>query len=399
MTGAMPPRGQNPADYASAVQPILFKHCVQCHSPGQVAPFSLLTYEDARKWAPMIAQATASRRMPPWKAASDVGEFQDENRLSQVEVDRIASWHQAGTPRGDASFERSPNLPPSGWPMGKPDLVLVPGKAYPLAAGGVDEYRHFSLPTKLKETRYVRAVAVSPGVRNAVHHVVLFIDDLGVSQDLEKSNDDGKAGYPGSTFPGFIPSGCIGIWAPGWGAVRLPEGTGIELKKGTTLVAQIHYNKTGKDELDRSRIGLYFTAKRPARRMEVEWFLKQSFAIPPGGANHRIEASFAIDRDTLLHSVWPHMHLIGKSMSAELVKPDGSITPVIKIENWDFKWQLQYRLKTPLLLPKGSELRISAIYDNSANNPNNPNKPPKEIRYGEYSRQEMMVLVGFVTDP
>jgi hypothetical protein len=385
-------------DYATNVQPILFRNCIKCHSPGQIAPFSLLTYEDARKWAPMIAQATASRKMPPWKAVQGYGDIDHEGALSDQDRETLQQWDALGEPRGDASLERAPTLSTSEWPFGAPDLVLEQKKPYNVSAEGVDEYRYFVYKPNLKITRQVKAVAVSPGAKKTVHHVILFVDDMGIAEMLEQTAGDGKPGYPGFGNPKFIPSASLGGWVPGFGALKAPEGTVFELKPSSTIVAQIHYHKSGIAEKDQTKIGIYFTSEPKAKVIRSAWFQNEGIYIPAGAKKHLVTTEFPVEQDLTLYALLPHMHLIGKSMTVQLKRKDGSLTPILKVADWDFRWQLLYRLKHPLKIPKDSHLVVVAEYDNSAENPNNPNSPPKVVKYGETSKQEMCLLFALVTE-
>jgi hypothetical protein len=173
-------------NYAEHIAPILNKRCAECHRPGEVAPFSLIGYDNAKKWSAMVAQATSSGLMPPWKATEGYGEFLDVNRLSPEEIETIKRWNEAGARRGNAKKEPAAPKFESEWPLGKPDLVLSPPKAYKLAAEGEDVYRNFVIPTNSKEPMFVKAMAVKPGNAKVVHHVIAFLDNNGASKKLEE---------------------------------------------------------------------------------------------------------------------------------------------------------------------------------------------------------------------
>jgi hypothetical protein len=217
----------NPKDrlvtFSDDVAPLLYKHCTPCHRPGEVAPFSLVNYDDARKWSKNIARVTRKRTMPPWKAVSGYGEFEDENRLSDEEIALLEAWAEAGAPRGDVSREPSPPKFSSEWPLGKPDMVIKIPKPYEIAAEGRDDYRNFPIPTGFTESKWVTAMDVKPGNRRVVHHVIAFLDHRGRALQREKQTTDGQPGY--STFGGigFAPDGALGGWAPGLRARHLPK--------------------------------------------------------------------------------------------------------------------------------------------------------------------------------
>jgi hypothetical protein len=294
-------------------------------------------------------------------------------------------------------MERAPEIPSSGWPLGEPDLVVQPPRPYDLEAGGSDVYRYFVMPTNLKETRYVRAVAMSPGVRQSVHHAILFLDNTGISKSIERELSDGQPGYPGFGNPKFIPDGVVGGYLPGLRVFDLPKDTAFELKPGSVIVAQVHYHKTGKPERDLSRIGFYFADKPPKRILRSGWFQSTEIKIPANDPSYKLRTEFPIERDSKIYALIPHMHFLGKSMAIVLERPDGSQVPALKVEDWDFNWQLLYFLNNPIAAPKGSKLVVVSEYDNSENNPNNPHKPPRTVRYGESSRQEMQLVFALVT--
>jgi mono/diheme cytochrome c family protein len=387
---------ENPT-YAEHIAPILNKHCVQCHRPGEVAPFPLIGYDNAKKWATMAKVVTGSRQMPPWKAKEGFGEFADSNRLSDVQVATIKKWEEMGSPRGDA--KREPQAPTfaSDWPLGKPDLTVSQKQPFKVDSEGTDEYRNFVIKTDYKEPRWVTAMDVKPGNARIVHHVIVFVDNRGQAEKLEAATKDGQEGY--STFGGvgFIPSGSFGGWAPGMRPRMLPTGKAFKLEPGARLVMQVHYNKSGKPETDLTKVGLYFAKSPVDQQVELAWFFNVFLRIPAGAKNHRQTYSQPIPADITVYGVMPHMHLLGKEMKAWAVKPDKGIIPLIHVVDWDFKWQLNYLFKEPVNIPKGSTVFVEAIYDNSAENPNNPSSPPRQVNVGEKTTDEMQLLVAAYT--
>ncbi|MGV3617200.1 MAG: ascorbate-dependent monooxygenase [Fimbriimonas sp.] len=394
------PKGKAPAKptYASDVAPILNARCVECHRPGEVAPFSLVGYENAKKWSGMTANVTEKGIMPPWKAAHGYGEFQGENRLTEVETATLRNWHNGGAPRGDRKKEPAPPKFSSDWTLGTPDLIISPSKPYKLDAEGADVYRNFVIRTDHKEPIWVKAIDVRPGNKKVVHHVIAFLDEKGASHELEKRQNDGQEGYitaGGGT--GFIPSGALGGWAPGVRARRSPDGTAFKLYPGTTIVMQVHYHKSGKPEEDKTQLGLYFAKEPIEREMFLHWVFNFNLNIPPGAKEHKMTRTYTYGRDETIYSVMPHMHLIGKSMKSWLEYPDGTTKPLVHVDKWDFNWQLVYALKEPIKVPAGTKQHIEAIYDNSADNPYNPNTPPKPVRWGEETTDEMFLMITAFT--
>ncbi|MCC2670975.1 MAG: resA 3, partial [Armatimonadetes bacterium] len=248
--------------YHRDVAPILQERCQSCHRPGQVAPFSLLSYKEAKSWGSEIKAFTGNRQMPPWLAEPGHGEFQDVRRLSDGEVATLASWVDGGMPEGNPKQAAPARQWSDEWMLGKPDLVLTAPEEYEVAASGPDDFRVFVLPTGLTEGKQVVAVDFKPGNARVVHHVVSFVDTSGKGRELDAA--DPGPGY--SSGPGGvkIPSVSIqGVWAPGNLPRFLPKGVARPLPKGADVVIQVHYHKTGKVERDKTQMALYF-GKEPA---------------------------------------------------------------------------------------------------------------------------------------
>jgi hypothetical protein len=377
------------------VAPILNEHCVSCHRPGDVGPFSLVGYDNAKKYSAMILSATSSKRMPPWKAVHGYGSFLDENVLSTDKLATLKKWNDAGAPKGKEKATSIPKALPKGeWALGKPSFTLTPKKAFKLGAEGDDVYRNFVFDLGNTEPVYVTAMDVLPGNKKVVHHVIAFLDAKGQSVRHEQRNTDGQEGY--STTGGgvgFMPSGALGGWAPGVRARHTAKGMAFVVNPGTKIVCQVHYHKSGKDELDQTRLGIYTTPEKPEKVSDIYWAANPMFKIPAGEKNHRVAWTETIPADATIYTVMPHMHLLGKSMKARIVTPEGKEIPLVFVDQWDFNWQLVYNLKDPLFVTKGTKLHIEAFYDNSTDNPHNPNQKPRAVTWGEQTTDEMALLV------
>ena len=369
------------------IAPILFQRCAPCHHPGEVAPFSLLTYADAAKRPGWIHEVARRRLMPPWKAVPGYGEFVNPWRLSDEEIRLLKAWADAGAPEGDPA-----DLPPtpkfeSGWKLGEPDLVLEMPDAFEVPAGGPDIYQYFVLPLPIEEDRWIRAVEFLPGNPRVVHHAIFFLDTRHAARKLD-AKDPGP-GYQRFGGPGFLPSGGLAGWAPGMQPIVAPPGASRRLPARADLVMQIHYHPSGKAETDRSRVGLYF-AKGPSKyELGGIPLVNRQFVIPAGARAHRVTTSLKLPVDVTLVSVTPHMHYRGKEMKVHAVLPDGTRRPLIWIRDWDWNWQLRYEYAEPIRLPKGTTVHLEAIYDNSADNPANPVVPPVPVRWGDATEDEM----------
>ncbi len=385
--------------YTKDIAPILNEHCAACHRPGEIGPFSLLTYADASKRADFIAEITSDRRMPPWKADPGVVHFRGERRLAADEIQLIAEWAAAGAPEGDAAAAPTPPEFSDGWQLGEPDMVLKMPKPFEISEGGNDVYRCFVVPIPIEEDRMVSAVEFRAGNARVVHHAIMFLDSNGQGRKLD--GKDGQPGFPCFGGPGIVPTGGLGAWAPGAMPHPLPEGLAKYIRKGSDLVMQVHYHPTGKPETDQSVVGLHF-AKAPTERVVTGVAILQTdLKIPAGAAHCHVRASSQrLPADVHVMGISPHMHNLGKQIRVVAVDPTGRrVAPLITIKDWDFNWQGAYEFERPIRLPKGSRFRVEAVYDNSAENPNNPNDPPKEVKWGEGTNDEMcLVTVQVFTD-
>ncbi len=374
--------------FSKHVAPILWRSCAGCHRPGEVGPFSLLTYRDAAKRADFIKQVTISRRMPPWKPHPGFGVFLDDLRLTDRELELLAEWADTGAEEGNPADLPPPPEFPSGWALGEPDLVVKMPEPFPVVAGGGDIHRAFVLPLHLDRDRPVVAIELRPGNRKVVHHSGIFADGRGTLHLRDRAE-------PG---PGFRASlGGVDIrrprlieWTPGTRPRPWPEGVAKVLKKGTDLVLFIHYHPTGKLELDQSAIGLYFGDVPPVRFMKDIPLTTTRIDIPPGARRHEITLEATLPTDAHAFGLIPHGHLLMRELRLVAVLPDGRVQPMLWIEDWDLNWQGQYQFLKPVKLPEGTRLRLSAYYDNSAGNLRNPNSPPRRVRYGPDSADEML---------
>ncbi len=353
----------------------------------------LVTYQDARPWAKAIRDAVRSRKMPPWFAdePAESGRYKllNDRRLTDAEIGTLAAWAESGAAEGDRREARPARVWPVGWNLvsqhdekpREPDAVFEIPQAFEVPAKGEVEYQYFVVPTGFREDRWVQAVEVRPGSRNVVHHVVVYIRE------------------PGSTWrPSSSPTGAhsptksdiLQVYAPGTAPEVWADGMAKLIPAGSDLVFEIHYTPNGKRTTDRTRVGMVFAASRPEKRVLTLQMSNERFVIPPGDPNYRVTVWGSLPNDALLLGFFPHMHLRGKAFEFTRILGNGLPETMLKVSHYDFHWQLAYRLATPVLLKKGTRLEWIAWFDNSANNPRNPD-PSAEVRYGEQSREEMMV--------
>lgn len=387
--------GEGEVTYSSHIARILQDNCQNCHRDGQVAPFAIENYDDAVRWQSEIVAYTKSRLMPPWKAAPAVGHFSNDLSLSDEEIKLIENWAQQGTPKGNVA-----DMPPTpkfndDWAVGQPDLVIEMPEEYTVAPEGEDDYRHFIIPYEASEHRFIESVDVKPGNPGVVHHVIAYVDTSGKARELDAA--DPGPGYTRFGDVGFKPASVLGGWAPGTRPFKTPLGSGRWLPKKCDIVLQVHYYRTGFEERDRTKVGVYFSkSPRPVpTRLAVA--INREFNIPKDVKHHEVRAECRIEEASYLYAITPHMHLVGETMSVTAHLPDGEQLPLIRIDDWDFNWQTTYRYRDLHLLPAGTIVKLVATFDNSADNPNNPNSPPQEIGWGEKTTDEMCIaFLGLV---
>ena len=371
--------------FARDVAPILYRHCATCHHPGEVAPFPLLTYQDAAKRAKLIAAVTASRYMPPWQPEPGYGHFQGERRLRDADIATLRRWAEAGAPLGNpAQLPPAPQFP-TGWQLGTPDMTVRMPKPFSIAADGPDQYMCFVIPLHLTADKYVRALEFRPETRSVVHHALFLLDAGHIGRRLGES-------YPCFGTPGFLPSGALGGWTPGMQPARMPDGLQLVLRKGSDLVMQIHYHPTGKPETDQSTLGLYFADKPPTKWVADIALGSHQIDIPPGERAYKVRDHFTTPVDVEAVGIIPHAHYICKEMEGWAILPDGRKQWLIRIRDWNFNWQEQYRYVTPVKLPADTDLQMEFTYDNSDANPRNPNHPARRVVWGPDTTDEMAGL-------
>ena len=375
--------------YTRDIAPLLFTHCAECHRPGEVAPFSLLTYDDAASRADFLAEMTGKGLMPPWKAEIGHGRFLGERHLTKAEVDLLAAWAAAGAPEGHADdLPPQPEFP-SGWRLGVPDLVLEAPASFEVPADGPDLFQHWVIPIDIPEDKTIIGFEFRPGNPSVVHHAILFLDSMGAAR--RKDAETPEPGFVTFGSIGVPTSGMIGVWTPGMTPRFFPEGVGIPIRPGTDLVLQLHLHPSGKVESDQSSVALYFADKDapPARPTSIFVVGTLMIDIPADSEGHTITSSVTLPTDVSLISLLPHMHLIGKEMKITATLPDGTIEPLMWISDWNFYWQDNYVYHQPVRLPAGTRLDVLSRYDNSAENPFNPSQPPQRVLFGNDSTDEM----------
>lgn len=373
-------RPVNPASnvtYTRDVAPILNARCVECHRPGQIAPFALTSYDEARGWAEMVREVVLERRMPPWHASPEHGQFKNDHRLSDAEIAAIDRWVEHGAPQGNPADLPTPPTFASGWAIPEPDQVLyMAEEPFTVPEEGVVDYQHFIVDTGWTEDKWLKAIEPRPGNPAVVHHILIFVQK-------PKNFKRGRVGGLNNEF--------IGAYAPGFRQQVLDDGLATFIPAGSKLVFQMHYTPNGSQQQDRSSLGVVFADPATVRReAAVQSAANYSFKIPPGAADHEIRGEYVFRKDADLISMMPHMHLRGKAFRYVAHYPDGREEVLLDVPRYDFGWQTEYFLAQPKRMPKGTRLESIAHFDNSEDNLNNPN-PKATVRFGEQTFEEMMI--------
>ena len=415
--------------FAKDVAPILYEKCARCHRPGEIGPMSLMDYQSTRPWARSIRAKVASREMPPWAAAPTSMKMRNDASLSQEEIDTIEAWVEGGAPQGDdADMPPAPNFA-NGWQLGEPDYILEQPIEWTIRPDGAEPYLYFYQEVPFTEDQWASALELRPGNYAVVHHSGAYIVDIPEGYSVEggylydqdgnqvpPSDPMGSAASTGENDP-LAGANKLLSYVPGRGYETHPEGFAKRIPTGKYIRWVVHYNPTGQIETDRSRLGLWF-AKGPVTHEVLNlqagspvpgsggkglYFSEgeelryaatdtrrrpERPLIPPYEEAHRVMGITPVNEPVTLYSLTPHMHLRGKSMKWWVTYPDGREEVILDVPEYDFNWQLQYELETPLKIPAGSKITNVAVYDNSPRNRWNP-APEKPVYWSEQSWDEM----------
>ncbi|HVR60400.1 MAG TPA: hypothetical protein VMU50_00800 [Polyangia bacterium] len=389
--------------YYRDVLPITQKRCQACHVDSGIAPFPLQTYDQTMMHASEIAGIVAVREMPPWPPADGCGNFRDSRRLTDAEIATLGAWDKAGAPAGDPS--QAPPAPgPAGPNLGTPGAMLDPGSDYHANATMTDDYHCFLIDPALAAQRDLIGFDIHPGVRAAVHHVLLYAIPAD-SVASAKMQDNQQAGVGWTCFGGVGVMGAqtVGGWVPGAGATAFPSPTGIRLAAGTQVVMQIHYNLVGqKDVTDRTTADLFFSNAPVAKPATIAAVGDLNFLVPAGTAQQTVTGQLAVKTTAALWGVVPHMHLHGTEIKVDVMHAGGATDCAVDIPQWDFNWQQFYYYQQPIPVAAGDVVRISCTFNNSPEYQpliNGVRQPPMDLRWGEKTTDEMCLSYLYAAIP
>lgn len=377
--------------YTRDIDPLMQANCVPCHYEGGIAPFSLETYKQTLRKSMMIQFATESRFMPIWNAESGYGHFRDQHELTEYQINLIKKWDTTGRSYGDSSeLMPTPKRSKEDWKFGQPDQIFEMQESYTVPAGGDDIYRYFVIPNAFLENKNIRAVDFKPGATEVLHHSIFLLDYSKKARELDKKdpgpgfgvfNQDGFMAYEGVY--------AFGGWTPGVDPFVLTEDLAMHIPRGADVVMEIHYHPNGKEQTDKSAIGVYFSEKEPEKIVDGCIIGTKDIDIPAGDSAWKKKIWMNIPSEIELINITPHMHYIGKSVKAWALLPNSDTLPLIHIPNWDLRWQNIYTYREPVILPQGARIEAEFTFDNSENNFSNPSKPPIDVTWGWGTNDEM----------
>ena len=385
--------GADTPTFNADIVPILQKHCQVCHRPGEIGPMPLETFDQTRRFAAVIRQDVADRKMPPWFADPRFGHFANNPSLTTAEISTIEAWADHGTPEGSSPAPPEPAWP-SGWTSIQPDIVFNMPRPFPIPAKSVIQYQYIIFPTHFSVDRWVSAVEVRPSDRAVVHHAVLYVREPG-SKWLQGVPPETMWAPPASDMHAVMEahqtkSDILAVYTPGAAAMVCPPGMAKKVPAGSDLVLQLHYTSRDVSTADQTKIGLVLKSDDPQYRILTLQMGADNFVIPPGDPDYQVRVSGTMPRDAILLSMMPHMHLRGSRFEFLRVAPGGHIETLLDVKPFVFNWQLSYQPSPPIQLRRGDRLVWIGHFNNSSSNPLNPD-PTAEVRWGEQSWAEMMI--------
>ena len=361
--------------YSETIAPILMENCVTCHQAGGIGPWAMSDYDMIEGFAPTIKDVIRTKRMPPWSADPEIGEFHGARQLTAAQQQALVRWIDAGAPRGDGPDPlEARQSDASVWPLGEPDLI-VEAPSFDIPATGILDYKFPTAPNPLQDDKWVKAITVVPGDKTVVHHAL-----IGSSENITQPGE----GDDGDVFDNYL----VGF-VPGSESYVYPEGTGVLVKGGGEYRFQMHYTTSGVATSDQTRIGLYFHDEKPDHVLRQQVALNVRIDIPERAEAHTEQAYFEFDHKAEIYLLFPHAHFRGKSSKFILQYPDGEKETILSVPVYDFNWQHNYALEEPITVEPGTRLIHETVYDNSEKNFANPD-PDRRVPWGLQSADEML---------
>ncbi|MEC9222518.1 MAG: hypothetical protein VYE56_01370 [Pseudomonadota bacterium] len=367
-------------DYATEIAPIIAEQCASCHREGGIGPFAMDSHLMLQGWSPMIREVLLTKRMPPTQVDPYIGHFSNARYISDLDLQRLVHWIDAGAPRGGADIDPLTELQfpdRREWQLGEPDFI-VKAPVHEIPATGVLDYINIEVELPFEEDKWVRAVQYIAGDEAVLHHLLSY-----VTAPREAVQEESPVAVNASTrfLEGYAPGKVD--------AIAFPQNTGVYIPQGYNLSMQFHYTPNGRATVDETLLGLYMHDDPPAYENFTE-SVSGMFRIPPFAGNHAASAEYVFAEDVVVTGLRPHMHFRGKDMKLSAELPDGSITELLSVPNYSYAWQPTYALEEPVNLPAGTMVHVTGTFDNSEYNPANPD-PSKELTFGLQSWDEMFI--------
>ena len=379
--------GERQISYQDEIVPILRRRCTTCHIEDGLAPWAMTSHRMMQGWSPMIREVLITHRMPPGQIDMQVGAWDNIHQMPDEELELLVHWIDGGARReGEADpLTLLVPLPPE-WSLGEPDLMIdVPEEEIP--AIGMVEFIIKRMDLELEHDQWVSAVAYDVGDRSVLHSLLVFALDPTVPEDKPAAliNADNAE--------------FISLYVPGRTEEVFAPDSGFLLRADRDISIRLRYVTGGRETVDATRIGLYFRDSAPALSVRNVVTLNEAFRIAAGENNHVERAeSEVFGRDVYVESFAPQAHTRGKSMTISAQYPDGRVTRLINVANYNFNWQMNYRLQERVRLPAGSRLLAETVYDNSAANPLNVD-PESEVKVGINTADEIFSHYVRILEP
>ncbi len=368
--------------YHNRISRIIQQNCIECHRSGGVGPFALDTYADVVAHAPMIREVVDRETMPPWFAAESEGQHEsiwaNDRSMTDANKNDLISWIKSERPEGDPSDAPIAKTFAEEWTLGKPDYIVQIPKPIEIKATGTMPYQFVKTETTLEEDKWIQGYEIVPTDRSVVHHVIVNVHEKGAGRVRDR--EEGIGGY-------------WAAYVPGNAGQMYPEGFAKKLPAGATVSFQIHYTPSGKATEEQLKMGLTFAKSEPKFIVNTIPLADPDLNISPNAASHVETITRPVPTDISVMAYMAHMHVRGKSFNFELTTPDGKTETLLDIPRYDFNWQLRYDYREPKVIPKGSRIKVTAVFDNSDGNPANPD-PSQTVHWGQQTYEEMMI--GYV---
>lgn len=320
---------------------IFQRKCFQCHTDGNLG-VPLTTYKEARPWAVAIKEEILEKRMPPWSAASGYGHFSNDISLTGREISLILSWADGGAPSGVLLVDEDKQpvfIPPlNNWELGSPDETVKFANDVKVAADSPYRVDHLEVATGFKQARWLRALQLNPADRHVVHYAAFY---------------DARDGR------------WLGTWTPSSQVSAMPSGSGVQLPAGAKINVEVGYRGNMEDGSGAVDLGFYFLDKAATQTPLSIEIAAAAVNVPAGKNAERVRAETTIKAATTIASMWPRLGAGAKSLELSAIRPDGSVEPMLWMNNYRAEWPAPYILKEPMSLPAGTRLVMTAYYDNA----------------------------------